>query len=377
MMRWIILAALVVALVGVGTVVSSYLPELTASSSNNASTIGIGTVKKPQGPQPKAVVETPFVHEFGTLPQRVTGKHKWKVENTGQGTLDLWMVSSTCSCTLAKFKNGEKASVPPGESTEIELEYETRENNGDYAKGATIGTSDPDFPTFDLQVHGKVFPAVMTMPPDGVLSYMNISNDKDEHFMNAAIFSKDRPETKVLKYKSSNEKQVELTYQPLTPEDCKMLEIEKGTKVIVNVKGGLPLGNFREEVIVTTDHPKQPEVRLVVSGQMSGPVNIVPGILRMHQIDSRAGGRGEIIVSVRNNRETKFEIGHMPKGIQAEVTPIEIAGGKKGRYRLVVTVPPGTPAQNIDDEILLKTDHPKAAELMVPISLWIQNSIGQ
>lgn len=372
MMRWMILAVLVVVLSGVATVAVTYLPELTASSRTGPVPVGLGTLAKPQGPQPKAIVETPFTYEFGTLAQRVTGKHKWKVENTGVGTLELWMVSSTCSCTLAKFKNGEKASVPPGENTEIELEYETRDNNGDYAKGATIGTSDPDLPSFDLQVHGKVYPAVMTMPPDGVLSYMSISNDKDEHILQAAIFSKDRPETKVIKFKASNEKEVDVKYEPLSAEDCKTLNVEKGTKVLVNVKGGLPLGNFREEIIITTDHPKQPEVRLVVSGQMSGPINLIPGKLNLHQINSRTGARGELMISVRNSRETKFEITHAPKGIQAEVIPVANSK-KKGLYRLVVTVPPDTSPQNIEDEILLKTDHPKANELIVPISLWIQD----
>lgn len=375
MKRWIILAALVVVLSGAATVFISSMPEITASSTKSSIPVGLGTLNTPKGPSPKAAVETPFVFEFGTLPQRTTGKHKWRVENTGKGPLELWMITSTCSCTLAKFKNGEKATVAPGDSTEIELEFETRENNGEYSKGATIGTNDPSIPSFDLYVHGKVFPAVMTIPPDGILSYANISNDKDDHVINAVVFSRDRPETKIVKFKVSNEKQVDVKYEPLTEEDAKSLEIEKGTKVMVNVKSGLPLGSFREELIITTDHPKQPEVRLVLTGQMSGPINIVPGVLRRHQIDSRTGDRGEIVVTVRGNRETKFEVAHTPKGIKAEVSPEP--GGKKGRYRLAVIVPPGTPIGNIEDEIVLKTDHPKAVEVNVPISLWIQDSVAQ
>jgi len=370
MKRWIILAALVVVLSGVATVLVSSVPEITASSTKTTP-VGLGTLNTPKGPQPKAQVETPYIHEFGTLSQRVTGKHKWKVENTGQGTLELWMVQSTCSCTLAKFKNGGKASVAPGETTEIELEFETRENNGDYSKGATIGSNDPDLPTFDLYVHGKVYPAVMTIPGDGILNYANISNDKDDHLMNVAVFSKDRPETKVVKFKASNEKVIDVKMEEMVPEECRSLDVEKGTKLVVNLKSGLPLGNFREEVILTTDHPKQPEVRLVLSGQMSGPINLVPGILRNHTIDSRSGGRGELIITVRGNRETTFEVSHTPKGLKAEITP---EPNKKGRYRLVVTVPPGTPVATIEDEIVLKTDHPKAAELFVPVSLWILDS---
>ncbi len=376
MKRWIILAALVVLIAGGATVLVSSMPELTAASSKTALPVGLGTLNAPKaGPQPKAVVETPHVYEFGTLPQHVTGKHKWKVENTGQGTLELFMLESTCSCTLAKFKNGEKASVAPGETTEIELEFESRDNNGDYSKGAKIGTNDPNYPSFDLHVHGKVFPAVMTFPPDGIIGYSNISNDKHEHLMNAVIYSRDRVETKVVKFKVSNEKEIDVKQEPLSAEDCKLLEIEQGTKLTINVKDGLALGAFREEVVVTTDHPKQPEVRLVLTGQMAGPINLVPAVLRRHQIDSKVGDRGELIITVRGGRETKFEVAHAPKALKVDVIPDPAR--KKGRYRLVVTVPPGTPTGNIEDEIVLKTDHPKAGELSVPISLWVQDSAVQ
>ena len=41
----------------------------------------------------------------------------------------------------------------------------------------------------------------------------------------------------------------------------------------------------------------------------------------------------------------------------------------KGRYRMTVTVPRGTPPGLIDDEIILKTDHPKVPEIKVPVNI--------
>ena len=70
MMRWMILAVLVVVLSGVATVAVTYLPELTASSRTGPVPVGLNTLTKPQGPQPKAIVETPFTYEFGTRSAR-------------------------------------------------------------------------------------------------------------------------------------------------------------------------------------------------------------------------------------------------------------------------------------------------------------------
>ena len=38
-------------------------------------------------------------------------------------------------------------------------------------------------------------------------------------------------------------------------------------------------------------------------------------------------------------------------------------------------MPPGTPAGEIDGDIVLKTDHPKASELKIPVIILISNAI--
>jgi len=376
MNRWVLLIVLVVGLSAAGTVAVQYIPE-------SNSTGGAGPTLFPTGggsagggkAAPKVVLDEEPVYEFGTLPQFTTGKHVWTVKNDGPGDLELWMDHATCSCTVAKFKNGEKAVVKPGETTPIELEFETRENNGTYEKGADIGTNDPARPMFELRVRGTVYPAVMTYPPEPVINLSTISNDEDDHPVQIAVFSKDRPETKIVKVASSNAN-VGFTHEPLKDEDLKSLppklEVKQGEKLTIHVKSGLPLGLFREEVVVTTDHPKQPEVRMTVSGKMIGPVNALPGVVVMHDVTGNKGATREAMLVVRNQRPTKFEVLRKPEKLQVKVVPAD--GNKPGRYRLLVTVPPGTPADRIDDEIVLKTDHPKAATVFVPVSIWVQNN---
>jgi hypothetical protein len=371
MKRWILLIVLVVGLSGAATLAVSYLP---VAGSNNDIPITLGRSSS-TGPKPKAVLIGANVFEFGTLPQRTTGKHSWTVKNDGQGELEIWMVSSTCSCTLAKFKDGKKAVVKAGDSTEIDLEYETRENNGNYAKGAEIGTNDPDLPSFSLGVKGMVFPAVQTFPADPYINLSSISNDQDDHFTKVAIYSKDRPETKVVKVTTSN-KNVEAIFEPTSPEEIKslpeILGVKSASTVKVNVKSGLSLGLFREEIVITTDHPKQPEIRMMVSGKMIGPVNPVPSSISMHEVYGKAGASTEAMLVVREQRPTKFEVVKKPERLRVEIAPIEGVSAP-GRYRMIVTVPPGTTAERIEDEIVLKTDHPKASRLSIPVSIWILN----
>ncbi len=339
MKNWILFAVAVVVLTTTATVVVAFLPELESSTERTRPPVAAGTLVKRDGLQPKAIVDLPYTYEFGTLPQRTTGKHAWNVKNEGKAPLELWMIESTCSCTLAKFKDGSRAIVEPGQSEDIVLEFETRENNGSYTKGAKIGTNDPDLPSFDLQVHGMVYPAIQTFPPTGVVDFSTITNDTDDSSLPIAVFSKDRPDPEDPgAAKSSKPNDVTVKWSPLTKEELAGLKIDKGMAVMVNVKGNLPIGDFREEVVLTTDHPKQPEVKIGVSGKMTGSIMLSRERLIMHNVDAGTGGQDQVILTVRGNRETKFEVAKVPKEVKAEVLPADIAG-KKGRYKLVSRLP--------------------------------------
>jgi hypothetical protein len=367
MKRWIILAVLAVVFSTVGTVAVQYLGASPTSTGQVFPTL---PPVKVTGPQPKAVLIGEQTHEFGTLPQRHTGKKAWTVKNEGKGDLKLHMIRSTCSCTLAKFKDGKDAVVKPGESTEIALEFETRDNNGEYKKGAEIGTNDPVLPSFSLYVHGKIVPALFFYPGRAV-ALQSISTDKDDHIAHIGIYSKDRPDVKVLKATSSKPSEIIVSTEPMTSEECKGLKIEKGIKVTVNVKSTLPLGEFREDVVLTTDHPSEPEVHIPVTGKMSGPVNVLPERLQWRRVDGKAGAQQTMTISVRGGRETKIELEKAPKNLKVEIGPSNPP--RKGQYQLTLIVPPGTPADDIEDEIVLKTDHAKAERVIVPVSIFIQS----
>jgi hypothetical protein len=370
MLRWVVLSVVVVALASVATVTVQYLP-VTPSTSLDPKFPVVPAAARPEGPQPKAVLVGEPTYEFGTLPQRHTGKHAWVVKNEGKGDLKLTMLRSTCSCTLAKFKDGKEAVVKPGESTEIVLEFETRDNNGNYSKGADIGTSDPDLPSFSLYVHGNVFPA-LSFTPGRVVNMLSISTDKEDHISPVALYSKDRPGVKVLKATSSRPESVLATFEPLSAAECKALKIGQGVKINVNVKGNLPLGEFREEVVLTTDHPSEPETRLTVTGRMAGPVDVRPSRLEMRNVYSKAGGQRDLVVSVRGGRETTITPEKVPPGLKVEIGPE--TPPRKGQYKMSVIVPPGTHADRIEGEIVLKTDHPRAGSVIVPVSVFIQDA---
>ena len=369
MKRWLILAALVVAISASASVAVHYLPSVHSSTD----TLAFPAPPKPAGPVPKVVIEGDPKYEFGKKAQHTEIAREWVIWNKGDGDLRLYNPSTTCSCTVANFKGGVKEiTVKPNQSTTIHLSFNTKEFSGQYYQRATISTTDPARPSIELGAHGEVYPALMFTPPDKTIPFMTISNDT-EHHARVAVASPDRPGFKVTKVVSSKPGKIEATVAPLTDEERKHLKIEQGGYLIdIAVKQGMPLGPFRDELLIETDHPKQPESHLTLFGKVVGPITLVPEHLRLTNVSAKAGGKGTVTLMVRGQRPTKFDVTKKPSNLEVTVEPVE-PNGKDGKYRLTLTVPPGSKPTEIDDTIVLKTDHPQAAIVQVPITLYIRN----
>jgi hypothetical protein len=189
-----------------------------------------------------------------------------------------------------------------------------------------------------------------------------------------AVFSPDRPETKVTSAVTSRPTFLIPTIEPLTADDCKKLQTKAGYKVMLEVKPGMPLGQFHDELVIKTDHPKKLEMKVSISGNATGPISVFPDNVRLPNVTSKKGTSKEITLMVRGGTTTNFEVAYKPKEIQIQIAPNIDNPKMKGRYRATLTVPPGAAPGWINDHIILKTDHPKASELKIPVSIYVSNS---
>lgn len=366
MKRWIILAVLVVVLSGVATIGVQFLP-------------GQSDIEDPKypagaatGPQPKAVVAEDLTFKFDTKPQFDKFDHTWTIKNDGEADLVLHLQSTTCMCTVAEFpKVGESDSitVKPGESTPLHLTFETKDFDGHYVKSATIGTNDPKRATIVVGTEGTVYPAIIIKPAEKALVFASIANDV-ESTDRVAIYSPDRPDMKITKVTSSRPELVVAELVPLSATDRLFLKTKSGWRINVHVKPGMPLGRFHESVVLKTDHPKQSEVRIEVVGKVDGPIAARPEQLSMTSVTGKKGGQGDVTLTVRGKRETTFKVVKAPGKLKVDIGPKDPAK-LPGVYKLTVTVAPGTAPGQIEDDIILATDHPQAATVKIPVNIFV------
>jgi hypothetical protein len=378
MLRWILLALVVVGLTAGATVALQFMPSLADTPQD----LSFPAPEKSTGPKPVVEVDAPTQHDFGVMAQRNKGKHIWKVKNTGKGDLQLKKGPSTCSCTIANMKEGETANIKPGDETEIAIEWETREFSDKFERVVSIITNDPERPKLDFKIGGIIKPAIVMFPADPIINFLDVASDAGATNQ-IALTSPDVPDFKVTKIVVSRPDFIETETRPLTDvelksissPDPKAVNATKGYFVGIKLKPGMPIGAFREEIVLTTDHPNQTQIKLTAVGRSIGPVSMVPDRLRLTNISGKRGGQGEMVLLVRGRDEvTSFKIDSAPENLKVAIVSIDNPVKGSSRYRLSVTVPPGTPAGQIEGTIILKSDHPLAGEIKVPVNIFVTSA---
>lgn len=91
--------------------------------------------------------------DFGVMAPGTKGNHTFVITNKGTEPLTLELGATTCKCTLGDLKKNELA---PGESTNIDLEWNVVPGKSDFSQSAELRTNDPLRPAIQLTVAGLV-----------------------------------------------------------------------------------------------------------------------------------------------------------------------------------------------------------------------------
>lgn len=364
MIRWILLAVLVVAVSASVPIVLSALP------SDESGSIDLHPAPKPTGPVGKLSVEGEPVHDFGIMAQDGHDEKTWVIKNVGEGNLDLLKGNTSCRCTVTNFQNNQsKIVLKPGESTEMKISWHAKpDDNGPFAQEASIETNDPAQPKLTFRITGNVQPAISMEPPVPDFDFSTTPNDVKTP-SRLALSSSDKPDFKITSVTSTRPDVIETAVSPLTDEEMKQLKYKSGYRVDINLLPSKDLGAFSEEVVINTDHPMRPTIRVAVHGNRVGPIALIPGSIRIHDATSSDGGSKTLVLTVRDREEpTKIEIEGQPEKFQVKIEPVDKKGdaSKVHHYRLIATVPPGTAPGVSKGELLLKTDHPSVRQVKVP-----------
>ncbi len=375
----VLLSALVGA--GLGTSLGYMEARLPASSAVPSNTDAVTKDLPKDGPIAQ-VPETTF--NFDRIERGTSMTHKFKVHNVGDAPLHLEVASTTCKCTVGDLARNE---IPPGEETEVELEWVAKTSPGPFRHGATLSTNDPRRSRIELVVEGDVVESTVMQPAD--LFFGAVSSHATRS-VSATLVSNLGDEVQVTGHEFSDPevgKHISLEVTPLAKDELPTPEVLSGVKITATFQPGKSLGPFFTWHTITTNLEKAQKITVPVTGTVKGDISIFgngwnesQGVLRMGAVSGKEGKRVRLNVAVRGEHaphtqvevasvdppELKVSLGE-PKAMSPQLVHlplfIEIPTGTRPLVRIAKATGEEDDSQKGDGVVVLKTTHPDTEEV--------------
>jgi len=370
MRLWIGLSVVIVAAVAVGVLVA--LRQDLPGVARIATTDDVPVFVPAGQPQPKVEVVGPSSHDFGYLEMGGSGDHAFELKNVGQSRLILSKGQISCRCTLAEIS---KTRLEPGETAQVRLTWNAEQENPRFQESAEILTNDRDNPRLHLVITGRITQLLGVSPESLIMTSLPAQESAEGRFL---VYSAAVDEFKIVNLEwvdPATAKNFEARTEPASATSLKDLNATSGYDVVVKIKPGLPLGQFRQRLRIETDLAGKRPIEYHVMGSVVGKLAVIggggewdesTGIFRIGQVLREKGAERHLKLLVRD--ETPLTI----KGWKAHPSALQVAVGaetKLGKFAtfpITITIPRGTPAINClgtttgaYGEVLLETDHPE------------------
>lgn len=318
-----------------------------------------------QAPAAAQVISvTPMSHDFGDMKQQETRTTKVTVSNNGAGLLTIEDVRADCGCTVPTL---EKNSLAPGESTEIEIQFNSKKFNGHVIKTVSISSNDPLNPVMDVMVKANVHTPLIIDPVSQRLGF--------SRSLRGEVL------TKEVVFKATELSPLEIAVDG-TRKDLFQVAIHNGYEgdpqkamLEVSVPVDAEPGRLRDHVRVTTNVPEMPSVDIEMQAWVAQAITRSP-----EQLSFR----------YKKNFHQYLRIAPFKEGVEFKVTKAEIDLPEINVEVIEVTpnketkvLVEGAPIDSKDPRaiaaegrmqgtLIIHTDLPEAATIEVPVSYMIR-----
>lgn len=301
---------------------------------------------------PRAFFPEP-VYNFGTVIVGETVKHSFAFTNTGDQTLEIQDVKSTCGCTTA---GAWSRRTEPGKSGSIPVEFHTGHFNGPVVKEVSVTCNEPGHKTFVLKLQGVVWHPIAVSPAGATFS--GVLENPTNMFRTIRITNQeDYP--LILREPKSNQRAV--AAEIITNEPGKSYELT------VKLVPPLGAGHVFGEISIPTSSTNMPVITVPVWAIAQPAVMVLPARLELpvgpftNQLTRS--------ISVRNNDSAPLELSDVTvsaKDVEAKVYELQ----KGENFSVLLGFPVGFAATRGQTfELSFKSNNPKFPVVKVPITV--------
>lgn len=288
--------------------------------------------------QPNLVLE-PTSLDFGNMTQRQTLDATVTLSNTGDAPLEITKVDATCGCTVPELA---VTSLGPGESTVMQVQFNSQQFQGKQIKYLKIHTDSPRQRMIEYLVQANIEVPLTMEPAQTLIRFPQVRGGE------AATV------TYTFKAKDTDPLQIEAVTWPTAWLDVDVRPGRDARTVLVDftVRADSSPGTHREALKLRTNVPEVPVVNLEADVRVV--TDLVLNMERVNLMRPRAGQK----------LSTKVRVTPVAPGIEFQLTSAEVdIPGLEAR----VENGTGEAFAMVEGEALA-TDHPFARETRGRIS---------
>jgi len=353
-------------------------------------------------PLPKLVLEQ-TEYNFGILDEGVTQRHTFVFRNEGQGVLTLTAGTTTCGCTLLDLS---KTEVSPGGSTEVVVEWNTKNRPGPFRQSATVYTNDPKRREVALVILGEVRPTIKVSPSELVFRNIRVG---EEISGEVKIFSYIAQDFQITNHQWENTGDntkmppLEVSISPLSEDQLKesssdssatseasRVQPRSGFLVQVRSEPFSAMGTYIQKLLLKTNQPENPQLEIPVEVTVGSDISLFgpgwnerAGILTFLPIRRGQQAQRQLTIACRGplSSQVQYQIVSVePKFLQVELgSPNRVGDGQASLTPLVVRIPSNVgPVTYLGGEdyplgkILLSTTHPHVPQLEIKVRFAVE-----
>jgi len=313
---------------------------------------GACSKEEPQYEGPHLSFELNVV-DFGEMEQQEEQTREVGFRNTGNETLEIKKVKSSCGCTAATPTD---KIIDPGETGILNVTFKSGKSQGEVEKVISVTTNDSLNPIARLPVKAYIKTDLKLEPRALDFGEVKLGEVK-------------MAETRIM---SQNGKDFEIVFVEAdsTSFDYKLTPIEEdgnpGYLIEVSLKPTPKPQSFYKVINIRTDNARMPIHRLTVVANILGNVKIDP---RAVLIRGEVGGPDQskmVSITAVGDATVKLLSAETVKGT-VKATTRTLEEGKS--YEIDLTCPIGEPGR-MKDYLLIKIDDEFEQEVRIPITVF-------
>lgn len=287
--------------------------------------------------EPKLILND-VTYDFGSVAEGRQVSTSFVLKNAGSAPLEIKRIFPACGCTVAQMSSN---LIAPGEEASLNVSFDTTGFYGFKVKTIRIFTNDPMRSTVVLSLQGKIERDVEVEPSR---LYFGTVRKGSSNVVSAELRSSEG--VRILDVVSRS-KDIELSTKD---------SATGGKKISVSLSKDVPVGIFRNRIVVKTSSQQNPVINVPVFARVEGDLNLSPADVSFGLVEGPLGEAQEKIVKVTNRSEQAIKVlsaQSSSASIKTEV--LEIKAGFE--YQIKVTIPSST-SGIVRDRIKIQTTHP-------------------